>query len=180
MLRARCWLPLLAAVCLAGPAPLRAQDVNWQEAVARLARERTQAETCASVLKKYGDTAAIGRGAIAYGHAKAEYDGIIAGLAVALARRQQPVSLPDLEGKLRRGFGEREAFCTSVQPLIPGSKGDKGLIDSIVSGVVGPLVEALKAIYLRSRDDDALIRKTIETQLEATAWSSFAAVSPSS
>jgi hypothetical protein len=29
-----------------------AQDIGWQEAVARLAQERTLAETCAALLKK--------------------------------------------------------------------------------------------------------------------------------
>ena len=38
------WLPMLAVVIAATTA--QAQDINWQEAVARLARERTQAETC--------------------------------------------------------------------------------------------------------------------------------------
>ena len=62
-------------------------EVTWQEAVARLARERTLAETCAALLKRNGDTAGIARGVLAYGEAKAEYDGIIAGLIVALARK---------------------------------------------------------------------------------------------
>jgi hypothetical protein len=52
--------------------PLEAHEINWQEAVARLARERTLAETCAAMLKKYGDTAAVDRGSLAYGEAKAE------------------------------------------------------------------------------------------------------------
>ena len=53
----------------------------------RLAQERTRAETCVVWLKKYGDAASKDRGALAYGQAKAEYDGVIAGLVVALARK---------------------------------------------------------------------------------------------
>src|SRR5215469_2013018 len=101
----RCLWTFLAVV-VAGTAAAHAQDINWQEAVARLARERTLAETCAGVLKKYGDPVAIERASISYGEAKAEYDGIIAGLSVALARNEQPASLPDLEGRLQRGFDE--------------------------------------------------------------------------
>jgi hypothetical protein len=52
------------------------------DAVARLARKRTPAETCVGLLKKYGDKAAQARGAIAYGEAKADYDEVIAGLVV--------------------------------------------------------------------------------------------------
>src|SRR3712207_3261458 len=101
MVPGRWWLSLFL-LCLAGPA--LAQDINWQEAVARLAQERTQAETCARLLKKYGDAAAVDRGALAYGEAKAEYDGIIAGLRVALALKEPPASLSGLQERLRRGF----------------------------------------------------------------------------
>ena len=36
---------------------------------------------------------------------------IAAGLGSALAQRQLPGSLPDLEGRLRRGFEKREVTC---------------------------------------------------------------------
>ena len=118
MVLARRWLLLLLAMAVVGTT-VHAQEINWQEAVARLARERTLAETCVVLLKKYGDTAAKDRGSLAYGEAKAEYDGVIAGLVVALARKGQPESLPDLQARLQRGFDKREAFCRTVQPLVP-------------------------------------------------------------
>jgi hypothetical protein len=178
MVPGRWWWLTFFAVVVVGT-PLRAQEINWQEAVARLSRERTQAETCASVLKKYGDAATIERGSFTYGEAKAEYDGIIAGLSVALARKQQPASLSDLQARLQRGFDKREAFCKRAQLLIPQDKGEKGVIEQIVSGAVGPLIQALEAIYFRAKNDDLLTRKTIQTQLEATLWPAFASISPS-
>lgn len=170
-----CWMALAAAL-LAGTAASAAQEIDWQEAVARLARERTQAEACAGLLKKYGSAAAIDRGSLAYADAKSEYDGIVAGLDVALARKKAPESLADLQTRLQRGFDKREAFCKSVDPLIPNTSGHKGAIEEIVSGTAGPLIQALQAIYMRWKDDDALTRKTIETQLEATTWPAFASV----
>jgi len=164
---------------VAATSPLHAQEINWQEAVSRLARERTLAETCAGLLKKYGDPATQARLLVSYGEAKAEYDGVIAGLAVALARKGRPESLPDLQGKLQRGFDEREAFCRSVDPLVPKTQGQKGPIAEIVEGAVKPVIEALVAIWSRTRDDDALMRKTIQTQLEATSWPAFDKVAPS-
>lgn len=169
-------LPLFALV-LAGTG-LQAEEINWQEAVARLARERTQAEACARVLKRYGNAEALGRGSLAYDEAKAEYDGVIAGLVVALVQKEQPSSLPDLQARLRRGFDKRDAFCKDAQALLPRTAGEKGVIDQIVSGVVKPLIDAVVAIYSRSKDDNALTRKTIQTQLEATSWPSFASVTP--
>jgi hypothetical protein len=155
------------------------QEISWQEAIACLARERTAAETCAALLKKRGDAAAIDRGALDYGEAKAEYDGIIKGLIVALAQKAEPTSLPDIEARLQRGFAKREAFCRMVQALVPAPPaGEKGFLEEAVKGAVGPLVDAIKAIWLRSRDDDMLVRETIETQLEATAWPEFASIKP--
>jgi hypothetical protein len=154
-------------------------EMNWQEAVARLARERTAAETYAAMLKKYGDGIALSYGATAYGEAKAEYDGVIAGLIVALARKAAPTSLPDLEACFRRGFKKREAFCDKVRQLVPApAVGERGIIADVVKGAIGPLLDALKAIWLRSRDDDALMRKTIETQLEAAVWPDFTTIQP--
>jgi hypothetical protein len=178
MVFARGWLLLLLAVSVAGTA-LHAQEINWQEAVARLARERTVAETCVALLKEYGDKTTQARGSITYGEAKAEYDGVIAGLVVALARKGQPESLLDLQDRLKRGFDKREAFCMSVEPLMPEGHGEKSLIADIVGGTAKPLTDAIVAIWSRVRDDDALMRKTIQTQLEATSWPSFEKVSSS-
>jgi hypothetical protein len=156
-----------------------AEDIGWQEAVARLAYERTKAETCVKELNKYGDQAAKSRGEDAYNNAKAEYDAIVSGLTVALARKGEPESLPDVQARMQRGFDEREAFCKSVQALAPSSAGQKSVIADIVGGAVAPVVDAIKAIYMRKQDDDALMRKTIQTQLEATSWPAFASITPS-
>jgi hypothetical protein len=144
--------------------------------VARLAYERTKAENCVKELKKYGDKAAVTRGEDAYNDAKVEYDAMISGLTVALARKGEPASLQDLEARMHRGFEAREGFCKTVQPLIPSTAGQRNVITDIVGGAVGPVVDAIKAIYLRKQDDDALMRKTIETQLEATSWPAFASI----
>ncbi len=127
------WLLLVSLAAGTTGASPHAQEINWQEAVARLAQERTRAETCVVWLKKYGDAAARDRGALAYGEAKAEYDGVIAGLVVALARKGPPGSLPDLQARLQRGFDEREAFCKSVLPLVPRDSGEKGPIAEVVT-----------------------------------------------
>jgi hypothetical protein len=155
----------------------RPDNVGWQEAVARLARERTLAENCARLLKKHGSSAAIASGSLAYGEAKAEYDGIIAGLTVALARKAMPASLPDLETRLRTGLAKREAFCRCVASIVPAPRsGEKGVVEEIVGGAIGPLVDALKAIWLRVHGDNMLARKTIETQLSATIWADFQSI----
>jgi hypothetical protein len=161
-------------------AAAQAQGISWQDAVATLQRERTRAEACVRILGKYGDDAAKARGSLAYADSKSEYDAVIAGLITALARKQQPASLKDLEGRLQRGFEKREAFCNSIKPLVPTSAGQKGVIDEIVSGALGPIIQAVEHIYMRSKDDDALMRKTIQSQLEAAEWPAFDKVASSS
>lgn len=151
-------------------------QIGWQESMALLAKERTLVLTSVRLLKKYGDTGAIDRGSLSYGDAKAEYDAIIAGLSVALARKEAPVSLSDLQSRLKQGFEKREAFCKAVEGLLPTTTGEKGVIDSIVAVAIGPLIQALKAIYSRAKDDDELTRKTIQTQLEAATWPEYASI----
>jgi hypothetical protein len=48
-MRRALWLMALIVVCAAAWA-VSAQDIGWQEAVARLAQERTLAETCVALL----------------------------------------------------------------------------------------------------------------------------------
>jgi hypothetical protein len=159
----------------------QAEGIGWQEAVARLAHERTRAETCVRLLKTYGDEVALSRGDLTYGEAKAEVDAVIAGLMVALAKDAEPVSLPDLETRLEHGVKGREAFCEQVKPLVPDTTGERNVITDLVSGALGPLIEAVKEIYLSAREDanerERLTHLTIQNQLEATKWPAFADIS---
>ena len=59
-------LPLSAALAVLIGGATFAAEIGWQEAVARLAYERTKAETCVKELKKYGDKPAVSRGEDGY------------------------------------------------------------------------------------------------------------------
>jgi hypothetical protein len=155
----------------------QAQGIGWQEAVARLAHERTRAETCVRLLKTYGDENALSRGDLTYGEAKAEVDAVIAGLIVALAKEDDPASLPDLEARLERGVEGRESLCEQVKPLVPDASGERNVIADLVGGALGPMIEAAKEIYFHSEQADRLTRLTIQNQLEATKWPAFANIS---
>ena len=148
--------------------------------MARLTYERSQVKTCVTMLKKYGSKPAKDRGAVVYDEAKAEYDAVIAGLIVALAEGERPVSLPDLEARLQRGFEKRTSFCKSARAVMPPPPtGQKGPLADVVSGAVGPLVEAVKALWLRKMDANAQANETIKLQLEDAKWPPFGSVSPS-
>jgi hypothetical protein len=126
---------------------------------------------------KYGDQANQARDPMTHGEANPECDGVIAGLIVALAREGQPEGLPDLQDRLQRGLDKREAFCRNVGPFMPKGHGEQSPIADIVGGAVKP-PDAIVAIWSRTSDDDALMRETIQTQLEATSRPPFDMVPP--
>lgn len=156
-----------------------AAALAWPDAIARLAAERTRAITCAAHARALaGDTAAL---AAAYGEAKAEMDGIIAGLSVALAEGRKPKALDDLPQRLEAAVTQREAFCRAVAERLPPAATGTRLAMSDVLGLgklVKELVEAGMSIWQRIADADKLRRDTIRAQLEATRWPSFGDVPP--
>jgi hypothetical protein len=173
-------LTVFALLISIAPGISRAADIGWPEAVGRLAGERTKAETCAAVLKGYGDIEQISQGQLTYGEAKANFDAVIAELMTALTEGGNPKSLPNLETDLEHGAEGLGKFCQTVSGLVPSASGRKGVPADIAKGAVEPLIKALSegvaALYNNHRKDDALARETIKTQLEATKWPNFAEV----
>src|SRR4051794_13405484 len=72
--------------------------MSWQVAVSVLAAERTRATFCVTMLKRYAkdDPPSLSRGQAAYTEAKADIDGVIAGLSATLAQRDAPASFDGL------------------------------------------------------------------------------------
>lgn len=158
----------------------QAAGIGWPEAIARLAGERSKAETCVALLKGHGDKAQISHGQLAYSKAKTEIDAVIAGLVTVLAEGGKPESLPSLEARLKLGASGLAEFCTAVRELLPSTSGQRNVIVDIAKAAIEPLVntlsEAVAALYNNHRKDDALTRLTIQTQLKAAKWPDFAKV----
>jgi hypothetical protein len=169
---------LLMFLCV--PAVVRGQPMRWPDAVAVLAAERTRAETCVQLLKRHAghDAAALSRGQLAYNEAKAAADAVIAGLIVVLAEGGTPPDLADLEARLTRGVQAREAFCREVIALVPPDPGTRTLLGELVGAFLKPLLEAAVTLYTFETAQDRLRRQTIQTQLEAIQWRTFAAITP--
>jgi hypothetical protein len=143
---------------------------QWREILAPLAQQRASAEICAGLLRSYGEDAtnresrAFLDGLLAYGEAKAEFDGIIAALDVALAEGKQPSSVSDLQSSLQRGSAKRQAFCKSVLSLVSEASSQQS--------------DQTLAIWEKFRSDNALVRVMIRNQLRSTAWLPFADINP--
>jgi hypothetical protein len=177
-------LTALALLISIAPGISRA-DIGWPEAVGRLAGEKTNAETCAAVLKAYGDKQQISRdqlayGELAYGEAKANFDRVIAGLITALTEGGNPKSLPSLETDLEHGATSLGKFCQTVSDMLPNTPGRKGVLADIAKAAIQPAIDALSegvaALYNNHRKDNALTIETIKTPLEAAKWPNFAEV----
>jgi hypothetical protein len=175
------FLALNALLVLTGPAISQPATISWPEAVAQLAGQRANAETCVSLVKKYGNDAQIARGQLSYTSAKADADAVIAGLIMALSAGQAPVTLASLQTKLSSGVSGLHDFCGTVSNLVPNTVvGQKNVVIGIAKVAVEPLLKMLSdgvsALYNNHRTDDALTRRTIQTQLEAARWPAFSEV----
>jgi hypothetical protein len=180
IIRRGLFLALLALPVLTGSALSQPATITWPEAVTQLAGQRAKAEECVAVIKKYGDDAQIARGRLIYTNAKADFDALIAGLITALSAGQAPASLSSLQTKLSSGVSGLVEFCGTVSNLLPDTAGQKNVILDIAKVSIEPLLKMLSdgvsALYTNYRTDDALTRRTIQTQLEAARWPAFSEV----
>jgi hypothetical protein len=174
---------LLTLLVLTGSVIAQPAAISWPDAVGQIAGERAKAETCVALMKKYGDDAQKARGEISYTTAKADFDAVIAGLIVALSAGQAPASLSSLQEKLSSGASGLSQFCGTVINLLPKIAGqtEKGVGIDFLKAI--PLEQLLKmlsdgvsALYTAHRSDDALTRRTIQTQLESARWPAFSEV----
>jgi hypothetical protein len=170
----RIFLIVFASIVLAVPCSAQS-PLGWPEVIALLTKARTQATTCAQLLKSSGDKASIGRAQLTYGMAEAEMDGVIAGLTTALFQGGDPSSLPSARTSLATaGKGLKEICDAAVKTITPNTK---GVWEEIAKGAVEPLIKAISdgvgALWTRLVERDTLEIETKKSQLEAAKWPKF-------
>ena len=107
-------LPVLSAAAFGAEAP----SLGWPEVIADLTTERTQAETCVGLIKSRGDSEAKNKAEATYVPAKADMDGVIAGLEIVLAQGGKPGSLPTVRPSLVATASSLKAICAAaLRPL---------------------------------------------------------------
>ena len=172
--------PLLLPV-VAAPAAADA-GIGWPDAIELLTQERSQAESCVELLKSGGDNAAIATGRITYGEAKAQADGVIAGLTTALIEGGKPDSLPMVQAHLEKAGSGLQEICDAAVKTTSAAPGTKGVVEEIAKGAIEPVVTAIsssvRVLWTRHVEKDALELQTIRTQLEAAKWPEFGDISP--
>ena len=163
-------LALIALLVPTGSALSQPAAMTWPEAVAQLTAERTRAETCVAVLKKYGTKVQVGYGQLTYTNAKADADAVIAGLMTALSAGQEPASLSSLQASLKSSVSRLAEFCNTVGTLVPNTGGQKGGWADILTTIAqspGAIEQLLKmlsagvsALYNNHRTDEPMSRNT--------------------
>jgi hypothetical protein len=155
---------------------------GWPETIERLTQLRTQAQFCVDLLKSSGDKAAIKPGQIAYESAKAEADGVIAGLVTTLVEGGKPESLPRVQSSLESAGAGLKEVCDGAVRTTAGTEGTKGVAEDIAKAAIEPVVNALVsgfgALWKQHVDKDALELATKKAQLEAARWPEFGDVAP--
>jgi hypothetical protein len=151
--------------------------MGWPDATAHLIQLKTTSETCISIIKQFGDTSSKAQARLAYGKAEGSANAIVSGLEVALFSSGKMTDLQALQADLNDVADEVSHSCQVATAAIPSSKGHKGLVDDIAKAAIDPLVKAVSdgiaALYKNHRADSDLIKKTIQTQLEAAKWQDF-------
>jgi hypothetical protein len=132
-----------AALLLVMARPAIAQQIGWPQAVDQLAREKTLAEACASVLKTFADGApmALVQGERLYARAEADMDGLVGLLIADLASERSPADVPELRHRLRRcrGSVRRCAGTPTLRPEL-GSASNPSAPARLTSLPKGPVL----------------------------------------
>ena len=121
----------LVAAALAGlvAGVARAQDapISLGQAVGRLARERSFAESGAGLLKRYAaaDPAAVLQGQKLYDAAKASFDELVTWLQTDLDAGTVPTASPELQKALQAAVEQRLAFSRYVDGAVKAEPGAK-------------------------------------------------------
>jgi hypothetical protein len=157
-----------------------APALGWPEVITDLTTERRQAETCVGLIKARGDTAAVENAKATYVLAKAEMDGIIAGLETVLAEGGKPGSLPTVRPSLETTTSSLKAICAAAfATSTPHTRGvsdeiAKGIAEGAVEPVVNKISDAISAVWTHYVvDPDRLALETRKSKLEAARWPRF-------
>jgi hypothetical protein len=166
-------LPVLSAAAFGAQAP----TLGWPEVIADLTTERTQAETCVGLIKSRGDAATVASAKATYLMAKADMDGVIAGLETVLAEGGKPGSLPTVRLSLEATASSLKTICAAASgTATPNTKGlwdeiAKGVAEGAIEPVVNKISDGIAALWAHYVADPD---ETKKAKLEAARWPEFA------
>ena len=174
-------LPVLSAVAFGAEAP----SLGWPQVIADLTTERSQAETCVGLIKSRAEAAAKNKAEATYVTAKADMDGVIAGLEVVLAQGAKPGSLPTVRPSLEATASSLKAICAAAfATATPSTKGvwdaiAKGVAEGAIEPVVSKISDGVVAVWkYYVVEPHNLALQTRNAKLEAARWPEFSDIAP--
>ncbi len=148
---------------------------GWPEVIERLSHERGQAVVCVGLLKSGGDEATIDAAKRTYGMARAEMDGVVDGLVIALVDGGKPESLPTVRASLESSGQGLKAICDAATKTV--APNTKGVWEEIAKGAIEPVIKAVSdgigGLWAQHVEKDRLALETKKTKLEAAKWPAF-------
>ena len=154
--------------------------MGWPEVIAALTTERSNAETCVGLLKSRADAASLDKAKATYGMARADMDGVIAGLEAVLAEGGKPEKLPNVRPSLETSAESLKQICeAAAATATPKTKGfwdeiAKGVAEGAVEPVVDKIADGVAAIWAHYVvEPDKLALETRKSKLEAARWPEF-------
>ncbi|MBV8105726.1 MAG: hypothetical protein JO223_14085 [Hyphomicrobiales bacterium] len=174
---------LAAIVALLPVAPGAAQtpSLGWPEVIGTLTTERSNAETCVGLLKSRADPATLDKTQSTYSAARADMDGVIAGLEAVLGEGGKPENLPNVRPSLETSAMSLKEICeAAAATATPNTRGvwdeiAKGVAEGAVEPVVNKIADGFSAIWNHYVvEPDKLKLETRKSKLEAAKWPEFA------
>jgi hypothetical protein len=174
-----------AALLLPAPAAGGGES-GWRRAMDRLAREKSLAEGCASLLKAFAERDPMQRvqGQRIYARASADVDGLIGLLKADLAGDRSPAAIPELVYRLESVRRQRQALCRHVDAAVGSAVRERpersGEIELLAEGGAGnsiPLSEAAVEIWQAYHRSGSAERERIIAAVEGARWRHYAELS---
>jgi hypothetical protein len=156
-----------------------AEDPAWPQAVDQLAREKTLAEACASILKTFAEGLPMARvqGERLYARAEADMNGLVRLLIADLAAERSPADSPELRQRLEAVPRQRQALCRHVEAAAgtalrrsPERTHAAELLAEGSSDSVAFMGEAAVRIWQAYRAANQVGRAAIIARIEAVRW----------
>jgi hypothetical protein len=131
-----------------------------------------EAVACVGLLKSSGDEAAIDGAKRTYGIARAEMDGVVDGLVIALVDGGKPESLPTVRASLESSGQGLKAICDAATKTV--APNTKGVWEEIAKGAIEPVVKAVSdgvgGLWAQRVEKDRLALETKKAKLEVAKW----------
>lgn len=172
---------LLAAMLAQIPAGAQTDPVDWDTAIGRLAKEKTLAESCATLRKQLAEEKGLNLtlADMDYTAAKAEMDAVVATLILSISNGDEEPDPVVIEEQLRAGVEKREIFCAETRGLVDETDlKTRNLFTDLVEGTAGPLIDAVTELLKMQDENDDVRRVTVSNQIADQKWRDFREIEP--